>query len=286
MATMADYIRYANQGATRNQPLDPKLVQALSFLPEMGITAEVFSGGQPAKGTSNARVGSVRHDHGNAGDMFFYKDGRKLNWANEADRPIFEDIVQRGKAAGITGWGAGPGYMQEGSMHVGFGNPGVWGAGGKGANAPEWLANAFNGKGVSIASRAAAQPPVPVPSGAPAPSLPPAVEVASAKVAEPAAAPAPEVPTPSIWDSLKDGDFKGAATAAGKNQNVMGGLAALAGAMGGGNNAAAQEAATITPSSVGADVASNNMQLNQGAQQLMAQIMASRMKPRGLSLMG
>lgn len=142
MATPA-WLRYANQGATRNQPLNPQLVAALGFLPELGVEMEVFSGGQPSSGPN--RVGSHRHDHGNAGDVFFKKDGRRLDWANPSDRPIFEQIVQRGKAAGVTGFGAGQGYMQPGSMHLGFGSPSVWGAGGSGANAPDWLRNAYSG---------------------------------------------------------------------------------------------------------------------------------------------
>ncbi|MGO4835403.1 hypothetical protein AB4144_24415 [Rhizobiaceae sp. 2RAB30] len=144
MAT-PDWLRYANARATRNQALDPRLIEALGFLPDMGVTAEVFSGGQPSSGPN--RVGSHRHDHGGAGDMHFYKDGWKLDWASDADRPIFEEIVQRGKAAGITGWGAGPGYMSAGSMHVGYGSPAVWGAGGEGENAPDWLRKAYNGGG-------------------------------------------------------------------------------------------------------------------------------------------
>lgn len=142
MATPA-WLRYANQGATRNQPLNPQLVAALGFLPELGVEMEVFSGGQPSSGPN--RVGSHRHDHGNAGDVFFTKNGKRLDWANPADRPIFEQIVQRGKAAGVTGFGAGQGYMQPGSMHLGFGSPSVWGAGGSGANAPDWLRNAYSG---------------------------------------------------------------------------------------------------------------------------------------------
>lgn len=143
---MAGYIRYANQGATRNRALDEDLIKRLAYLESMGITAEVFSGGQPSAEEGGARVGSVRHDHGGAGDMhFFNSDGRKLDWANEQDRPVFEEIVRRGKQAGVTGFGAGPGYMSEGSMHVGMGKPGVWGAGGKGDNAPAWLKAAYNG---------------------------------------------------------------------------------------------------------------------------------------------
>lgn len=141
---MNDFIRYANQGAVRSQPLSPELVGALGFLPELGVTMEVFSGGQPEAG-GGPRVGSTRHDHGNAADVFFYKDGRKLDWANPQDRPIFEEIVRRGKASGITGFGAGEGYMRPGSMHLGFGKPAVWGDGGSGANAPEWLRSAYSG---------------------------------------------------------------------------------------------------------------------------------------------
>lgn len=144
MAT--DWLRYSNQGATRSRPLSPRLSNVFgSFLPGMGISMEVFSGGQPTAAEGGARTGSVRHDHGNAADVFFYKDGRKLDWANPNDRPVFEDIVRKGKAAGLTGFGAGPGYMQPGSMHVGFGSPGVWGAGGSGRNAPEWLTAAYGG---------------------------------------------------------------------------------------------------------------------------------------------
>ena len=138
-----EWLRYANQGATRNKPLDEKLVAALSFLPELGVTAEVFSGGQDAEGPN--RTGSRRHDHGGAGDFRFYKDGRQLDWSKPEDLPLFQQIVQKGKASGITGFGAGPGYMGQGTMHVGFGSPSVWGAGGKGENAPDWLRQAYAG---------------------------------------------------------------------------------------------------------------------------------------------
>jgi len=150
-----DWLRYANKGATRNMPLDPDLVKAMGFLPDLGVTMEVFSGGQPGKGSGLARIGSTRHDHGKAADAFFYKDGRKLDWSNPQDVPIFQEIVRRGRAAGITGFGAGPGYMQRGSMHIGFGPESVWGAGGKGANAPEWLRSAFTGGAQPQASQAA-----------------------------------------------------------------------------------------------------------------------------------
>lgn len=140
-----DWLKYSNQGATRNDPLDPALIGAMSFLGDMGITMDVISGGQEAAGEGGARTGSTRHDHGKAADVDFYKDGRKLDWNNPDDMPILVQIVQTAKANGVTGIGAGDDYMGAGRFHVGFGNPGVWGAGGKGANAPDWLRSAYGG---------------------------------------------------------------------------------------------------------------------------------------------
>jgi hypothetical protein len=141
---VGDWLRENTQGKIRDMPISENLRNALSFLPELGVEVEVFSGGQSPAGSGGKRTGSTRHDHGEAADVFFYKDGRKLDWNNPDDLPIFQEIVRRGRASGLTGFGAGPGYMQPGSMHIGFGAPAVWGAGGKGANAPDWLREAFN----------------------------------------------------------------------------------------------------------------------------------------------
>lgn len=153
-----DWIRYANQGATRSQPLASDLVNALSFLPELGLEMEVFSGGQPAPG-QGPRVGSTRHDHGNAADVFFYRNGERLDWSNPAHVPIFQDVVRRAKANGVTGFGAGDGYMQPGSVHIGFGNPAVWGADGKGANAAPWLREVAFSEGTTAPQTASEQRP-------------------------------------------------------------------------------------------------------------------------------
>lgn len=163
------WLRYANRGATRNMDLSERLGQYLnSYLPDMGLTMEVFSGGQPGIGSGGARVGSTRHDHGDAADVYFYnKDGRRLDWANTEDQAIFSEIVSRGRAAGITGFGAGEGYMRPGAMHIGLGTPGVWGAGGRGANAAPWLRTAYETKWVppqqaqTDTGRQAAAAPVP-----------------------------------------------------------------------------------------------------------------------------
>jgi hypothetical protein len=143
--THASWLKYSNQGATRNDPLDPRLIEAMSFLGDMGITMDVVSGGQEAAGEGGSRTGSTRHDHGQAADADFYMGGRKLDWNNPNDLPILTQIIQTAKSRGVAGIGAGDDYMGAGRFHVGFGNPGVWGAGGKGANAPDWLVAAYNG---------------------------------------------------------------------------------------------------------------------------------------------
>lgn len=139
-----DWLRYSNQGATRDKPITQDLAKAMSFLKEMGIVMEVFSGGQDALGEGSRRTGSTRHDHGNAADARFYKDGRMLDWAKSSDTAIFEQIVRQAKANGVTGFGAGAGYMSPGSMHLGYGKAGVWGDEGGGANAAPWLKRAYN----------------------------------------------------------------------------------------------------------------------------------------------
>lgn len=142
---MADYIRYFNQGATRSRPLNDDLIKRLAYLQDMGITAHVISGGQPGKDEGGPRTGSIRHDHGNSMDADFYIGDRKLDWNNPDDLPIFQQIVSRGKAAGISGIGGADDYMGAGRLHMGFGEPSRWGAGGKSANAPAWLASAYDG---------------------------------------------------------------------------------------------------------------------------------------------
>jgi len=141
--TNQDWLAYDNQGATRNDPLSPELVQSMSFLGDMGITMRVTSGGQ--ENNTDQGTGSTRHNHGNAADADFYIGDRKLDWNNPQDLPIFQQIVTQARANGVTGIGAGDDYMGAGRMHVGFGNPGVWGADGQGTNAPDWLTAAYNG---------------------------------------------------------------------------------------------------------------------------------------------
>ena len=45
-----------------------------------------------------------RHDLGNAADVMFYRNGQALNWANQADVPVYQDIVARARERGVTGF--------------------------------------------------------------------------------------------------------------------------------------------------------------------------------------
>lgn len=143
MGGNGNWLRYDNQGATRNDPINDQLINAMSFVGDMGIEMRVISGGQesnkPGEGT-----GSTRHNGGASADVDFYRNGRKLDWNNEADLPILQEIVSTAKSRGVTGIGAGDDYMGPGRFHVGFGAPAVWGADGKGENAPAWLKEAYN----------------------------------------------------------------------------------------------------------------------------------------------
>lgn len=139
------YLTYSNTGAIRNKELSPELVAALSFLEDMGLTADVFSGGQDAKGHGHRRTGSTRHDLGHAADIRLKRGDEVLDFTNPEHLEVFQEFVRRGKGAGLTGFGAGKDYMGSNAIHVGFGNAGVWGAKGRAANAPKWLADTYAG---------------------------------------------------------------------------------------------------------------------------------------------
>lgn len=134
-------------GATRNLPISSRLRQVLETAAvNSNLFVVVTSGGQPAIGTSTRRVGSTRHDNGNAADFDLYRP----NPANPKERgteQVFSEneikkFLAEAKKAGAKGIGYGPGYMTEGRMHVDVVEPAVvWGAGGKRANAPSWLIN-------------------------------------------------------------------------------------------------------------------------------------------------
>lgn len=134
------YIKYTNQQAKRNEPLAPKIANALGFLADMGVTFEINSGGQ--SNTSRGKVGSSAHNHGNAGDGLLKYNGKALDWDNPQDKAMLEKIVEEAAANGINGIGAG--YMGKGRVHFGMQDKAATWGNGKDANSSAfgWVAAA------------------------------------------------------------------------------------------------------------------------------------------------
>lgn len=140
------------QSGTRSLPISQSLATVLENAARVaGVDVRVFSGGQPPKG-QGARVGSTRHDHGNAVDIYLYQNGQQLQFTNQQHLPIIQTFIQTAVANGANGIGAGTDYMGPAGLHVGFGPDGkpggpvtVWGAGGKSRNAPGWLRASVEG---------------------------------------------------------------------------------------------------------------------------------------------
>lgn len=73
MQAGAGNIRFMNAGATRNKPITADLMgrvsEAIEAVYGKGAIAELYSGGQDARGHGSRRMGSTRHDGGMAGDF-------------------------------------------------------------------------------------------------------------------------------------------------------------------------------------------------------------------------
>jgi hypothetical protein len=138
---------YQEQAGIRHYPISQRLTGVLNAAAAAaGIDGvHIFSGGQPSSGS--ARIGSHRHDLGNASDLSLSIRGRQLSENNPNDLPIIQRFFAAAKQNGATGFGAGQGYMGIGRYHVGFGTPAVWGPGESSANAPPWLVQAVGGGG-------------------------------------------------------------------------------------------------------------------------------------------
>jgi hypothetical protein len=244
---MAGYtLTYANKGV-RNLPLSPEVAEIYRKAAEAAGIGEirVTSGGQEASGPN--RTGSHRHDLGGAGDIQLVADGRVLNFTDPKDLPVISKFVSAAKAAGATGIGAGTDYMGPNTLHVGLGSPSVWGAGGKGANAPEWLQKAY---GTTLNSNPVA-------------------------VAEAAAPAATTEETPKTWDQ------KVASLA--KEEGGLDDIVKAMAAQRESQAAAIAANSQITPPSFAGAAPSVDPA---AAQALMAQLMQPRRKKFGMSLMG
>lgn len=143
---MASRLVYGNTSATRNDPVNDRLAAAIeAAAAAAGIDrVVVVSGGQEAEGEGGARTGSTRHDHGGAADVELYVGDRLLDFTNPQDQALYRQFVTAARNNGVTGIGAGSDYMGNTRIHVGFGDPAVWGGGGRSANAPGWLVEAYN----------------------------------------------------------------------------------------------------------------------------------------------
>jgi hypothetical protein len=139
---MADVIERQGELATiRKRPISPRLKALLGdAAARAGIDAViVVSGGQTRRGTPGPRLGSTRHDAGNAADLELQIGGRTLDFTRPADQPVVAAFVEACAALGATGMGAGVNYMGRNRLHIGFGTRAVWGDGQKSATALPWL---------------------------------------------------------------------------------------------------------------------------------------------------
>jgi len=134
------------QSGTRKLPLNDRtrtMMEQASA--QTGLTVKVTSGAQESSGPN--RTGSHRHDSDvGAGDIQLIDEatGKPVSMRTPEGREKILQYMRAARDAGATGFGAGLDYMGEHTIHVGFGDPGVWGAGGKGANAPKWLKDGMN----------------------------------------------------------------------------------------------------------------------------------------------
>jgi hypothetical protein len=155
------------QSGTRRLPIAPKLEKLLSQVADAaGVYFEVYSGGQDE---TTGYTGSTRHDHGNSADLRAFvpgSDGKPQYFSIDTPegKQKWGQIATLSRDAGATGIGMAEGYMGPNAMHIGFQGEvrkdangkvikrpssfeGVWGDGGKSANAPAWLRDAWDAGG-------------------------------------------------------------------------------------------------------------------------------------------
>jgi hypothetical protein len=136
-------------GATRNQRPIQQIFDILdAAAAAAGVDVTIFSAGQDAKGTPNARrTGSTRHDSGRSVDVWLYDNGQRLS--ADRENPIIARFIAAAVNAGAKGVGAGPGYMNGVGIHIDVvgnadGGAIMWGRGCRSANTPSWVRAAYN----------------------------------------------------------------------------------------------------------------------------------------------
>jgi hypothetical protein len=115
----ASNVKMTNQNATRNQPITPYLMGAISAAVRdvygPGARAEVYSGGQGPY-PSTQRTGSTRHDNGMAADVYVYAGGRKI-MGDDLGRLAQYWLARKIGGAGIEMRGGGIHLDQHADRH-------------------------------------------------------------------------------------------------------------------------------------------------------------------------
>ena len=139
----------------RKLPISGKLKSVLvSAAIDCDLYVVVTSGGQPPA-PGGPRIGSTRHDNGNAADFSLYypnaentgKSERMLSSGNSSDLKRIQEFLASTKKYGAQGIGHGKGetYMGSSKFHVDVMSPGnVWGENGNTLQAPSWLKDLGN----------------------------------------------------------------------------------------------------------------------------------------------
>lgn len=127
----ADNLVYVNKNKTRNKPVTQRVGYILSkAAATINPDLEVFilSGGQDGinddighgRGKGLARIGSQRHDHGDAGDVVLVLNGKKL--LPSRHKELYAQYLENAAALGAEGIG-----HYAWGVHIGGGSVAAWG---------------------------------------------------------------------------------------------------------------------------------------------------------------
>ncbi|RLQ88926.1 phage tail tape measure protein [Notoacmeibacter ruber] len=107
-------LSYTNTGAIRSQKVTPELEEQIRRGVQAvygdGYSVEVYSGGQPKKGSGLARIGSTRHDGGRAADLYVVgPDGKRVTG---------DQLARLGQHWAASGHGGVGLEMRGGGIHL------------------------------------------------------------------------------------------------------------------------------------------------------------------------
>jgi uncharacterized protein (DUF2345 family) len=111
-------IQSYSAGTDRDRPINERLIAVLNRAAHLtGIErVTVYSGRQP--GTRGTRVGTTRHDTGDAADLYLTVGGSVVNSSNSAGRQLISKYVAACVSLGALGLGHSPGYMGDRNIHI------------------------------------------------------------------------------------------------------------------------------------------------------------------------